>query len=94
MPIYIGCALYDFSKLEMYKFYYDVVCDLWPKHELIASDTDSFFLNIFTDDVYEDMMKIKDDWLDTASYPKNNKLYSNDNNKRLGCVKDDKNVFS
>ncbi|CAC5377381.1 unnamed protein product [Mytilus coruscus] len=63
-PIYLGQAILDYSKQLMYDFYYNVVNKLWKKNELIASDTDSIFLNIKTEDIYEDMKKIEDE-LDT-----------------------------
>ncbi|CAC5383512.1 unnamed protein product [Mytilus coruscus] len=56
-PIYLGQAILDYSKQLMYDFYYNVVNKLWKKNELIASDTDSIFLNIKTEDIYEDMKK-------------------------------------
>ena len=49
----------------MYRYYYQVFNKLWSENELIAMDTDSFFMNIKTEDVYEDMEKniktVKDD---------------------------------
>ncbi|CAC5417701.1 unnamed protein product [Mytilus coruscus] len=74
-PIYLGQAILDYSKQLMYDFYYNVVNKLWKKNELIASDTDSIFLNIKTEDIYEDMKKIEDE-LDTSGYPKDHPLYS------------------
>ncbi|CAC5426082.1 unnamed protein product [Mytilus coruscus] len=53
----LGQAILDYSKQLMYDFYYNVVNKLWKKNELIASDTDSIFLNIKTEDIYEDMKK-------------------------------------
>ena len=61
------CIL-DYSKLLMYQFYYERINKLWPNNQIIGYDTDSFFLNIETEDVYEDMKLIQDD-LDTSNYP-------------------------
>ncbi|CAC5413729.1 unnamed protein product [Mytilus coruscus] len=52
-----GQAILDYSKQLMYDFYYNVVNKIVEKNELIASDTDSIFLNIKTEDIYEDMKK-------------------------------------
>ena len=57
-PIYVGMAVLDLSKLLMYQTYYDVINKRWPNNEIIGFDTDSFFLNIYTDDVYKDMEDI------------------------------------
>ncbi|MBV2113503.1 MAG: hypothetical protein KUF82_21330, partial [Candidatus Thiodiazotropha sp. (ex Ctena orbiculata)] len=38
-PIYLGQAILDYSKLLMYQFYYNIVNELWPKNELVASDS-------------------------------------------------------
>ena len=68
-PIYLGMCILDYSKLLMYQFYYERINKLWPNNQIIGYDTDSFFLNIETEDVYEDMKLIQDD-LDTSNYPK------------------------
>ena len=51
----------------MYQFYYEKINKLWSSNEIIGFDTDSFFLNIQTKDVYEDLKLIQDD-LDTSNY--------------------------
>ena len=79
-PIYLGQVILDYSKQLMYQFYYEVINELWPDNEIIGFDTDSFFLNIYTDDVYEDMKQIQDK-LDTSDYPKDHPLHSLDNKK-------------
>ena len=87
-PIYLGMCILDFSKLTMYKFYYEKINKLWLDNEIIGYDTDSFFLNITTEDVYKDMLQILDD-LDTSNYPKNYFLYSDKNKKVIGKFKDE-----
>ena len=57
-PIYLGMCVLDYSKLLMYMFYYEVIDKLWLNNEIIGFDTDSFFLDIYTEDIYEDMKKI------------------------------------
>lgn len=89
-PIYTGMCVLDYSKLLMYKFYYENINMLWPDNEVIGFDTDSYFLNINTDDVYEDMKLIKDE-LDTSDYPKTHFLQSNRNKKIIGKFKDELN---
>ena len=82
-PIYLGRCVLDYSKLLMYAFYYEVINKLWLNNEIIGFDTDSFFLNIYTKDVYEDMRKISEH-LDTCNYPESDELYSKNNKKVIG----------
>ena len=79
-PIYLGQVILDYCKLLMYKFYYETINDMWPDNEIIGFDTDCFFLNIYTDDVYKDMKCIRDE-LDTSDYPKDHPLHSTLNKK-------------
>ena len=50
-PIYLGMSILDISKMLMYKFWYDY---FKPKHgdraKLCCTDTDSFIINIITED--------------------------------------------
>ena len=54
-PIQVGQAILDKSKELMYQFYYEY---LKPKYKekvkLLYTDTDSFILEIETDDFFED----------------------------------------
>src|SRR5690606_18382243 len=57
-PIYTGQCILDDSKVHMRKFYYEV---LQPKYgienvRLVATDTDSLKLLVFTEDIYKDLM--------------------------------------
>ena len=55
-PIYMGAVILETSKLHMYKFWYPYLkVKYGDKIRLLYTDTDSFILEIFTDDVYEDM---------------------------------------
>ena len=87
-PIYLGQAILDYSKLLMYQFYYNIVNELWPKNEIVASDTDALIMNIFTEDIYEDMKQIQNE-LDASDYPENHNLYSEENKKKIGKFKDE-----
>ena len=52
-PVYLGIAILDISKTLMYEFWYDY---LKPKYKnnakLCYMDTDSFVINIFTEDFF------------------------------------------
>ena len=52
-PLYLGMSILDISKILMYKFWYDYLkpkCN--DKAKLYYMDTDSFVLNIFTEDFF------------------------------------------
>ena len=85
-PICTGICILDYSKLLMYKFFYETNNVIWPNNKVLFYDTDSYFLNIFTDGVYEDMKQIQND-LDTSDYSKDHPLYSEDNKKVIGKFK-------
>ena len=87
-PIYLGMCILDYSKLVMYKFYYDIIEKYMPDNEILYSDTDSMVLNIRTEDLYSDLEKIKQH-LDTSNYPKDHLLYSDKNKKVIGKFKDE-----
>ena len=95
-PIYLGMCILDYSKLLMYQFYYERINKLWPNNQIIGYDTDSFYLNIETEDVYKDMKLIQDD-LDTSNYAESGSknhssdhfLYSTKNKKVIGKFKDE-----
>ena len=70
----------------MYQLYYEKINKLWPSNEIIGYDTDGFFLNIPTEDVYEDLKLIQDD-LDTSNYLETSHLFSN--KKVIGKFKDE-----
>lgn len=87
-PIYLGMCILDYSKLVMYKFYYDIIEKYFPDNEILYSDCDSLVLNIYTEDLYSDLEKIKNH-LDTSNYPKDHPLFSNTNKKVIGKFKDE-----
>ena len=90
-PIYMGAVILETSKLHMYKFW----CDYFKvkysnKIQLIYSDTDSFVIEVETDDIYKDMYE--DGHLyDFSDYPKDHPNFSLTNKKVYGIFKDDLN---
>ncbi|KAG1697202.1 hypothetical protein GQR58_006038 [Nymphon striatum] len=59
-----------------------------PGVKLLASDTDSFFLEILNLNVDSIMNKLSD-YLDTSNYEASNKYFSNRNKAKLGFIKDE-----
>ena len=90
-PIYAGMSILDYSKLHMYNFYYDVLKKKFNDDiKLLYTDTDSFIIQIKTDDVYDDLNELKE-YMDFSDYPENHKCFNNENKKKLGCFKDETN---
>ena len=89
-PIQVGMSILDLSKTLMYRFHYDYVKPKWgDKAELLFTDTDSLCYEIRTKDFNED---IKDDvsaWFDMSNYEKDHPLFSAENKKRIGFMKDE-----
>ena len=55
-PISLGLSILDISKISMYEFWYDYMKPKYGnKVKLCYMDTDSFVMNIKTNDVYEDI---------------------------------------
>ena len=57
-PIYLGLSILEISKLLMHEFWYDY---MKPKYDdnvnLYYMDTDSFIMNVRTEDVANDVEK-------------------------------------
>ena len=55
-PTYLGMSTLDISKTLMYKFWYDYFKPRYgDKAKLCYADTDSFIINIITEDFFEDI---------------------------------------
>ena len=88
-PVYTGMTILENSKILMYDFFYNQMKARYGhKCGLVYTDTDSLILDIQTEDVYKDMQE--NSWMyDTSNYPKDSLLYSVENNKALGKMKDE-----
>ena len=82
-PIYMGAVILETSKLHMYQFWYDHLKQKYGnKIQLIYTDTNSFVIEVETDDIYKDMLE--DSHLyDYSDYPKDHPNYSL-RNKKVG----------
>ena len=71
-PIYLGLSILEISKTLMYKFWYDY---MKPKYndnvKLCYMDTDSFIMNIKTNDFYKDISNDVENRFDTSNYEVN-----------------------
>ena len=95
-PFYVGVAVLDYSKFKMYNNHYGIFKNLYgDKVKLLTTDTDSWFYEIKTDDVCEDLFgensKCKG-YFDTSNLKKTNPYYSDKNkkvNRKLKCENGD-----
>ena len=55
-PVYLGFSILEISKTSMYEFLYDYIKPKYQSNaKLCYIDTDSFIIQIKTEDVYEDI---------------------------------------
>ena len=92
-PIYLSMSILDISKTLMYNFWYDY---FKPKYgdraKLCYTDTDSFIIDIITEDFLEDISNdFVEVWYDTSNYDDNDKrlLPLGKNRKLIGLFKDE-----
>ena len=89
-PIYLGLPILEISKLLMYEFSYDY---MKPKYgdnvKLCYMDTDSFLMNIKTEDFYKDIANDIEKRSDTSNYECDRPLLTGKNKKVIGLMKDE-----
>ena len=89
-PIYLGLSILDISKILMYEFWYDY---MKPKYDsdvkLCYMDTDSFVMNIKTEDFYKDIANDVEKRFDTSNYEVDRPLPTGKNKKVIGLMKDE-----
>ena len=89
-PIYLGLSVLEISKILMYEFWYDY---MKPKYNdnvrLCYMDTDSFIMNIKTNDFYKDISDDVDKRFDTSNCKVKKSLPIGKNKKVIGLMKDE-----
>ena len=89
-PIYLGLSILEISKILMYEFWYDY---MKPKYNdninLCYMDTDSFVMNIKTEDFCKDIANDVEKRFDTSNYEVNRPLPIGQNKKVIGLTKDE-----
>ena len=89
-PIYLGLSILDISKILMYEFWYDYIKPKYGnKVKLCYMDTDSFIMNIKTNDFYKDISYDVDERFDTSNYKVNRPLPTGKNKKVIGLMKNE-----
>ena len=90
-PIYLSMSILDISKMLMYNFWYDYFKSKYgDKAKRIYTVTNSFIINIVTEDFLEGISNDVEVWYDTSNYDENNKrpLPIGQNKKVIGLFKD------
>ena len=81
-PIYLGLSILEISKTLMYEFWYDYMKPKYANNvKLCYMDTDSFIINIKTNDFYKDISNDVENRFDTSSYEVNRPLPTGKNKK-------------
>ena len=89
-PIYLGLSILEISKTLMYEFWYDYMKPKYANNvKLCYMDTDSFIINIKTNDFYKDISNDIENRLDTSNYEVNGPLPTRKNKKIIGLMKDE-----
>ena len=88
-PFYIGMSVLELAKFFMYKFHYEVMKPFYgSKIQLLYTDTDSLMYEIQTEDVYQDLAKLKT-FFDFSNYPSHHELFDETNKRVPGLFKDE-----
>ena len=87
---YLGMSILDIRKTLMYEIWYDYVKPKYKdKTKLHSSDTDSFVIDIFTEQFFKDINNDVERWFDASTYDENDKRPLQIGvNKIIGMFKD------
>ena len=89
-PIYLRLSILEISKLLMYEFwYYYMKAKYGANVKLCYMDTDSFIMNIKTEDFYKDIANDVEKRFDTSNYEVDRPLSTGKNKKIIGLMKDE-----
>ena len=89
-PIYLGLSILEISKTLMYEFWYDYMKPKYnDKVKLCYMDTDSFIMNIKTNEFYKDISNDVENRFETSNYEVNRPLPTGKNKKVIGLMKDE-----
>ena len=89
-PIYLGLSILEISKILMYEFWYVFMKSKYNNNvKLCYMDTDSFIMDIKTNDIYKDIANDVECKFDTSNYEVNRPLPMGKNKKTIGLMKDE-----
>ena len=88
--IYLGLSILEISILLMYEFWYNYMKLKYGDHvKLCYMDTDSFIMNIKTEDFYKDIANDVEKRFDISNYEVDRPLSTGRNKKVIGLMKDE-----
>ena len=88
--ICLGLSILEISKILMYEFWYDYMKPKYGNNvKLCFMDTDSFIMNIKTEDFYKGISNGVEKRFDTSNYEVNRPLPTGKNKKIIGLMKDE-----
>ena len=68
-PIYLGLSILEISQILMYEYWYDYMEPNYDNNvKLCYMDTDSFIMDIKTNDFYKDIANDVENRFDTSNY--------------------------
>ena len=89
-PIYLGLSILEISKTLMYEFWYDYMKPKYDNNVKVCyMDTDSFIMDIKTNDFYKDIANEVECKFDTSNYEVNRPLPMGKNKEVVGSMKDE-----
>ena len=89
-PIYLGLSILAISKLLMYEFWYDYMKSKYGNNiKLCYMDTDSFIMNIKTEEFYKDIANDVGKRFDMSNYEVDRPLSTRKNKKVIGLMKEE-----
>ena len=89
-PIYLGLPILEISKLLMYEFWYHYVKPKYVDNvKLCYMDSDSFIMNMKTEDFYKDIANDVEKRFETSNYECDRPLPTGKNKKVIGLMKDE-----
>ena len=88
--VYLGLSILEISKTLMYEFWYDYIKPKYQNNaKLCYMDTDSFIINIKTEDFYKDITYDVENRFGTSNYEVNRPLPKGKSKKVIGLMKDE-----
>ena len=89
-PVYLGLSISEISKTLTYEFWYDYIKPKYQNNaKLCYMGTDSFIINIKTEDFYEGIANDVEKRFDTSNYEANRPLPKGKNKKVIILMKDE-----
>ena len=89
-PIYLGLSILEISKILMCEFWYDYMKPKYGNNVKVCyMDTDSFVMNVKTEDFYKAISNDVEKRFDMSNYEVNRPLPTGKNKKIIGLMKDE-----